>query len=195
MATPNAAWFTGLARRLFAAGLLVGIGHLPACGFAANAALLEYKVKAGYLFNFAKFIEWPTQSLPSPNSPFVIGVLDKSDAFALLQSLLEGKVIDGRPLEVRKVEADTLRSGLHILLVTRSAEQSAESIRAALGESATLVVGETDNFAERGGMLGFVREKEVIRINLNLEQTTAVGLKVSSKLAAVATVVRGKAGD
>jgi len=195
MLTDDASWLKRFTRRLFTVGLIVGLGLLPVRVSAANAAMLEYKVKAGYLFNFAKFIEWPAQSLPLPNSPFVIGVLDNGDAFALLQSLLEGKMVDGHPLEVRRVEANALDSDLHILLVTRSAEQSPHAIRAALGKSATLVVGETEKFAERGGMLGFVREKEVIRINLNLEQTAAVGLKVSSKLATVAMVVRGNAGN
>lgn len=183
------------AGRLWALVLLVCLCALPSRAIAADAAALEYKVKAGYLFNFAKFIEWPAASAPKTNSPLVIGILDGGEAFPVVKPLLDGKTVDGRVVQVKAVTADQVGSGLHILLVTRAAGKTPEEIRIALGSAATLLVGETDRFAELGGMMGFTREEDSVRLTLNLERATEAGLKVSSKLAGVAKLVKSKRGN
>lgn len=156
---------------------------------AADGALaLEYKVKTGYLFNFANFIEWPAAALPGADSPFVIGVLDGGEALPVLKDLLAGKTVNGRPVQVRAVSADRV-GGLHILFVTRASGVSPAEIKTALGGAATLLVGETERFAEHGGMVGFLREGDNIRFQLNLERVTEAGLKASAKLASVARLV------
>jgi len=161
---------------------------------AADGALtLEYKVKTGYLFNFANFVEWPAAAWSGPESPFVIGVLDDGEnaggALPVLEALLRGKTVNGRPVRIQAVSVDQVGSGLHILFVTRAAGVSPAEIEAALGGAATLLVGETDRFAEQGGMVGFLREGDNIRFQLNLERVTAAGLKASAKLASVARLV------
>ena len=165
----------------------------PGGGRAADSpAALEYKVKAGYLFNFARFVEWPATALPAPDCPFVIGVLDAGEALPVLQSVLEGKKVDGHPVQVKAVAADSLGKGTHILFVTRAAGKTPDELRTALGGAATLLVGETEQFAERGGAMGFSREEETIRLSLNLERAMEAGLKVSAKLASVAKLVKSK---
>jgi hypothetical protein len=172
---------------LLAATLLVG---RPAALRATESANpLEYKVKAGYLFNFAKFIDWPEAAVPPGNGPILIGLLDRGEALALIQPLLEGKQIHGRPVQIRPVEPDRLGRGLHILLVTRTANVAPETLAARLQGTPTLLVGETEDFARRGGMIGFVHEEESIRFTLNLQRAAEAGLQVSAKLASVARVV------
>ncbi|HTH46844.1 MAG TPA: YfiR family protein [Candidatus Limnocylindria bacterium] len=151
---------------------------------------MEYRVKGGYLYNFAKFVEWPAGSLPLPDSPFVIGVLDGGEALPILRTLLEGKRVDGHPVQVKQVLPVRSEKGLQILFVTRAAGSSPKQAEAVVGPTGTLVVGETEHFAEEGGMVGFTREEDRIRVCLNLERTTAAGLKVSSKLASVGRLVR-----
>jgi hypothetical protein len=175
--------------------LLVGLSALlaPMGGVGAEPAqALEYKVKAGYLFNFAKFVEWPSAALPAPDSPFVIGVLDGDEALPVLRSVLEGKQVNGHPLKVKAVSADNEGKDVHIFFVTRAAGKSPQDLRKALGAAPTLLVGETAQFAEGGGMVGFVYQEESIRLALNLEQTTQAGLKVSARLSNVAKVVKTK---
>ena len=182
---------------LRAAGLAARVAMAAALAPAARASdatALEYKVKAGYLFNFAKFVEWPAAAFPAAQSPFVIGVLDDGEAAPVIQSLLQGKLIEGRPVKVVAVNAGRIGPGCHILLVTRAAGKTAEEVRDALGATATLVVGETEHFAERGGAIGFTVEEESIRLSLNLERAAEAGLKVSAKLASVARVVKPKRG-
>lgn len=176
--------------RLSIARVLSVVLLLPLCtAAAANPLALEYKVKTGYLFNFANYVEWPSAVLPAPDSPFVIGVLDDGEALPVLTALLKGKSVHGHPVQVRAVSADRVGSGLHILFVTRAAGVSPAKIETALDGAATLLVGETDRFAEDGGMVGFVREGENIRFQLNLERLTEAGLKASAKLASVARLV------
>lgn len=169
---------------------LIAVLVVPPLPAAPDSVALEYKVKAGYLFNFAKFIEWPSTSLPAPDSPFVIGVLDGAEAVQVWQPLFAGKSVNGHPVQVRSVHLGALGPDVHILFVTRGASRTPEEIRAALGDANTLLVGESDQFAERGGMVGFVREDDVIRLTLNLERATRAGLKVSAKLSSVAKVVK-----
>ena len=192
---PNSAIEMGSARRAWLGAVVSALALLVVplvAGAADSAAVLEYKVKGGYLFNFAKFIEWPATCLPAPDSPFVIGVLDDGEALPVVQALLEGKKVNGHPVQVRAVTADQIGKDVHILLVTRAAGKSPEEIKLALGGAATLLVGETEQFAERGGMVGFTREEESIRLSLNLERATEAGLKVSSKLSNVARLVKTK---
>ncbi len=166
------------------------LAFLRAVGESESPLTLEYRVKGGYLYNFAKFVEWPAGSLPLPDSPFVIGVLDGGEALPILKALLEGKQVEGHPVQVRPVMPARAEKGLQILFVTRAAGSSPKQAQALAGPTGTLVVGETDHFAEDGGMVGFTREEDRIRVCLNLERAAAAGLKVSSKLASVGRLVR-----
>jgi len=163
--------------------------HLRAASAATEA---EYKVKGGYLSNFGNFVDWPASAFSSRSSPFIIAVMDGNDAPAVLEQVFAGKSIAGHPVQVRTVSS-TPRDA-HILLVTRTAGRSPEDVRGGLGGAPTLLVGETEQFAERGGIIGFVRDGENIRITLCLEHAAAAGLKVSARLATVAKAVKSKRG-
>ena len=180
-------------------GALVGVVFLLGAATLARAAdaaaALEYKVKAGYLFNFAKFVEWPATMVPTADKPFVIAVLDGGEAAPVLEQSFAGKSVNGHPVLVKSVPAGSVPKDAHILLVTRAAGLTAEAVRDALGATATLLVGETEQFAERGGTIGFVRDEESIRLTLNLERAAEAGLKVSAKLASVARPVKSKRRD
>ncbi|HAV63729.1 MAG TPA: hypothetical protein DCY13_15350 [Verrucomicrobiales bacterium] len=153
---------------------------------------LEYKVKAGYLFNFAKFVDWPPGSFPDADSPFIIAVIDKGEVIPILEKVLANKTVHGRTVLVRQVTAEAIPRDAHILLVTRAAGVTPESVRNALGNAPTLLVGETEQFAERGGVIGFVRENESVRLTLCLEHASENQLKISARLASVARSVRSK---
>jgi hypothetical protein len=159
---------------------------------ADSPETLEYRVKAGYLFNFAKYVEWPISALSEKNSPIIIGVLDGAEAMPVIQQVLANKRVNEHPIIVKAVVAPSFADGCHILFVSRTANYAPADVRQVLGSSATLLVGETGQFAEDGGMIGFIREADTLRVTLNLEATTWAGLKVSSKLASVAKVVKTK---
>ncbi len=149
-------------------------------------------MKAGYLYNFAKFITWPETTLIKPDSPFIIGVIDNGEVLPILASVLSGKTVNDHPVRVIAITANQVDAGVHILFVASSIRKSPEDIQAAWGHTTALLVGETDQFAEQGGMVGFIHEENRIRLSLNLERTTQAGLKVSSRLASVANLVKSK---
>ncbi len=180
-------------RALWLAAFLAATGVWLAPSVAAQeSGPLEDKVKAGYLFNFAKFIEWPDSAFSSPQAPLVVAVLNDAAALPVLQQVLRGKAVNGRPIEVKLVTTPAAGHGAHLLLVTRAAKVEPAVIHDQLVGSSTLLVGDTENFAEKGGMIGFFKDGESLRFQLNLEATTAAGLKVSSKLSSVARVVKSQ---
>jgi hypothetical protein len=150
----------------------------------------EYRVKGEFLLKLAKFIEWPGTPLPKSESPFVIAVMDRGEATPLLTPYLAGREIEGRRVAVRFVSTGTPPKDAQILFVTRAAGVAPEEVRDALGSAATLLVGETEQFAERGGALAFVDEGRTVRLTLCREHAVENGLKVSASLAKVARVVR-----
>jgi len=164
-------------------------------GFAFHPATaaddhLEYKVKAGYLFNFAKFVEWPADAFDTSSSPFVIGVVDQGGLFEYWKTLLEGKIVNGHPVTLREIVRGEKNPRVHLLFVSRTAQTSVAEIKEYLGGGNTLLVGESIQFAERLGGVGFIEERGAIRFALNLERTSLAGLKVSSKLSSVARLVK-----
>lgn len=173
--------------------LLAALGVLAGPVAASESPLsLEYKVKAAYLYNFVKYVEWPSTE-SATNTPIVIGLVGGSEALPVLQQVLAGKTVDGRPLQVKGLAKPARDAGCQILFIHQSAAQTPAQIRQALGPAPILVVGESERFAENGGMIGFVREADSFRIHLNLDSATQSGLKVSAKLSSVARLVKTRA--
>jgi len=117
----------------------------------------EYKVKAGFLFNFLKFGEWPPKTFPSADAPFLVGVLDNDPAVPALRQALAGKTVNDRKIEVRSFQDPAGARVCHLLFLSRAQQSSVEEIRKQLKEAPVLPVGETDRFCQRGGMVNFVR--------------------------------------
>ena len=178
-------WFVSLWSVLLAALSMVATG-----AGADTATALEYKVKAGYLFNFAKFVDWPAKTLPVTNSPIVIGVLEDDPAAPLLDQQLQGKVANGHPLLVRRLPDLAGVPVCQIFFISRAQSQRTDELLANSQTAPVLLVGEADQFAHRGGMINFVRKDETFRLEVNLEAAEKAGLKVSSKLASIATLVK-----
>ena len=181
-ATTITRWLAALAAVFVLGRALVASG--------VESGSIEYKIKAGYLYNFGKFVEWPESRASTNGSPFVIGIIDGDGALPVMELVLAGKLIHNRPVEVKSVSPSNLDGSVHILFVTRSSGRTLAEIQGAVAGAPVLVVGETDLFAENGGMVGFVRENETIKLTLNLEAANRVGLKISSKLSSVSRLVK-----
>jgi len=149
----------------------------------------EYQVKAGYLFNFLKFVEWPDDSFTHTQSKWVIGIVGDSPVGNQLSKLAEGKNILGRELLVKKFQsADNLRD-CNILFISDSEKKRLPSILASLRGSSVMTVADMDHFIESGGMVQFVVENARVRVSIDVGGTERSGLKVSSKLLALARAV------
>jgi len=157
-------------------------------------ALSEAQVKAGFLYNFAKYIEWPGESFFSKDAPMWFCVAGR-DPFGATIDSFDGKQIHGRPIVIRRVPSgsDDFR-GCHILFVSDSEQRHlAPLLRSAQG--AVLTVSDIDGFIDMGGGIGLVNADERIQFEVNIGSLQRASLKASSQLLKLARNVgsmRGK---
>jgi hypothetical protein len=155
---------------------------------ASNANRIDYQLKAAFLYNFAKFIEWPPPPLPGA-APFRIGVLGDEGAHAIIAEALQGRMIADHPIEVVLIGATNDASTCRILFVPRTASLSPDALRALRSKTVVLLVGEKDGFAESGGEIGFIPRGDNLRYQVNLAAAHQVGFKLSARLASLAEIV------
>jgi len=176
--------------------LIAAIGPADARGVrdADIDEVKAMKVKAAYLYNFGKFVEWPATAFEGPDSPFVIAVVG-SDPFArILGETVLNKQIGDRAIRVLRLnssdEADLrpLRR-CHILFVPGGVDFDAKPMQRHCAGSAVLVVGDRDRFVAEGGMIGFVLEDGRIRFELCREALERAGLNASAQLLKLARLV------
>ena len=155
----------------------------------ADQSPTEFQVKAAYLFNFLKFVEWPDDPGGDPHAKWVIGFVGDTPIGDELTRLAVGKNVLGRDLLVKKFqEADNLR-GCNILFISESEKKRLPSILAALRGSSVLTVADMDSFIGSGGMVQLLVEGARVRVTIDVGATGRARLRVSSKLLALAQAV------
>ena len=170
--------------------LLLG---LPTAGSSQGLSSLEYQLRATFIYNVAKFVEWPANAFPDADSPVVIGLLGTSPgSFALDYALavkFAGKTLNGRPVVVKRWKSpeESLRS--HILFVGVSEKDRLEEILKHLQTAHVLTVSEIEEFAQRGGILRFVVAGNKVQFEINNLSARNAGLRISSTLLALASLV------
>ena len=150
----------------------------------------EYQVKAAFLYNFARFVEWPPRAFDSADAPVVIDVLGQDSFGPTLDRTVRDKTVRGRRLNIQRFHR--LEEGLtrcHILFISRSEKDRLEEIWRFLGSSSVLTVGESDRFANAGGMVNFILQQHRVRFEINADAAVRAGLKVSSRLLKQARIV------
>jgi hypothetical protein len=155
----------------------------------AQDALPEYQVKAAYLFNFLKFVEYPNESFMDPLAPIVIGVIGDDPFGNALPQVVIGKTVQGRDLVIHVYRiGEDLRSA-HILFISASERKRLPMILSSLRGSSVLTVADTEGFLEAGGMIQFLSENDRVRFAINVDATSRAKLKMSSKLLSLARAV------
>ena len=159
---------------------------LPADASAQASQPLEYQVKAAFLFNFAKFVEWPPESFAGETSPLVIGILGDSPFGGDLERTIQNKTINNRSIVIKPLRSLAEATNCQILFISNSENKRLPEIIQSLRGAAVLTVGETDQFIASGGMVNFVQEASKIRFQINDDAAKAARLKISSKLLSLA---------
>jgi len=173
-----------------AAALLATTLSAPPTCAGGQRDSLEYPVKASLLLNFAKFAEWPAGSVQAVSATVSICVLGPDPFRGVLDATVEGRTVGGRPIEVKLFGQVEGIEACHVLFVASSEAVTLAQVLARIGDSPVLTVGETADFAERGGVIGLFVEDNRARFSVNLGPTGASGLKLSSKLLHLARAVR-----
>jgi hypothetical protein len=171
----------------------IAIGHVMFLA-AAQAQVEEYQVKAAFLYNLAKFVEWPAQSFHSPTSPIVICILGHDPFGSALTDTVEGKELGGRALLVRQIPDARNAGTCHVVFVSSSEQKRLRSILQDLKASEALTVGDTEGFASLGGIVNFKLDGGMVRFQINVEAAKEKNLRISSKLLSLAQIVKGNGG-
>lgn len=163
---------------------------LPTPGAAAAG---EYEVKAVFLFNFAQFVEWPPQAFADASTPLIIGILGDDPFGAVLDDVVRGETVNGRPLAVHRFRRHDEIASCHILYISQSEAGRLGQLVERLRGREILTVSDIDGAARHGVMIRFLTENRRIRLRINLDAVRAARLFISSKLLRPAEIVSGKA--
>lgn len=146
----------------------------------------EYQVKAAFLYNFAKFVDWPAEAFTDSNAPLVIGVIGDDPFGGALDQAVSGKSIGGHWLNVRRLKwGQDLRS-CHILYISSSERRRLPQIIQSLRGASVLTVGDVEEFNQQGGIINFILESNKVRFEINSRAADQARLRISSKLLALA---------
>jgi len=151
----------------------------------------EARVKAAFLFNFAKFVSWPSQVFKNPSDSFRICVLGPSVVGPALADLAHDKMVDGRPLIVSTVSESTAAMSCQILFVAATSTQKARLLLGELQSRSVLTVGESAGFAAHVGIINFKVEDGRVRFEINPKAAEQAHLQISSRLLSLAQIVTG----
>jgi hypothetical protein len=160
------------------------------CNVAAPAEeLTENQLKAAFLFNFAKFVEWPDGAFQGAESPLIIGIAGNDAFAAVVKETVQGKTVSGRPLVVRTVQSGADVKGCHLLFLSGTAPRLESESLTQARQLTILTVGNSQQFAEAGGMIGFFMQDSHVRFAINPGAAQHANLRVSSKLLSLAKLV------
>lgn len=172
--------------------VIVNLANREIYGFSISRSVGEYEVKAAFLYNFAKFIEWPNVKSEGPDMPIIIGVIGEDPFGSILDQTIKNKTACGRGLVIKRFRLLKEIESCHILFVSSSEEKRLQEIIEIVRGWYTITVGDMDLFAEKGGMIGFTLNKKKVRFSINIKAVEEAGLKISSKLLKIANIVKDK---
>jgi hypothetical protein len=160
------------------------------CARSQTAKPSEYDVKAAYLFNFSRFVEWPAQPAETGNDSFAICVLGRDPFGAALNTTIARESIAGKTVVAKQIVSPQDADHCRVLFISSSEDRRLKQILDALGKASILTVSDLPKFTERGGMVQFVLAENRVRFEVNSAITERAGLTLSSELLKVAVNVR-----
>jgi len=149
----------------------------------------EYLIKAAFLYNFLKFVEWPAEVLPEGTGTITVCLVGE-DPFGEALESIKGKTVKNKDLVIRRGQALQSLGACQLLFVSSSEKNRLPEIIGAVKGRAVLTVGELEGFTQRGGIVRFLIESNNVRFEINPDVAERMGLKISSRLLNLAKVVK-----
>ena len=174
------------ARVLLLVGLFAMLCYLPLVR-ANNEA--EYRLKAAFLYNFAKYVEWPPGVFASADAPLLICIAG-ANPFGDALAMISGKAVESHPVVVRHIPAATGLEQCHVVFLGRAEQGRYKTVLGKLASLPILTVSDINDFAQAGGMIGLVEAERNIRFAINLTVARQAKLKLSSQLLKLAMIVQ-----
>lgn len=182
--------------RIIVACLICVALALPSCAQTAGSSdSSEYLIKAGFIYNFANLLQWPASAFSKADSPIVIGILGTDTFGGMLDEVLAGKKVNGRSFLVKHLKWGMELKDCNIVFVSPSETVHLEEILRLLKGLPILTIGETPNFARRGGVINFILVDDKVRFEVNVEAAKQADINISSRLLALAKIVPATDGS
>lgn len=178
-----------LRRLLWSAALLMagyGLVH------GADEPALGFQMKAGFLANLPKYVNWPEATFTNAESSIVIGVMGESKVAGEVEKIIKDRKINGRGLTLKRISSVDQADGCQILFIPSEERSRMIAVLENLKHKSVLTVGESDDFLAIGGMINLTQRERNISLEVNLAPVGEAHLKISSKLLNVASLVKGK---
>jgi hypothetical protein len=169
--------------------LLVLLLFLPGM---ASAQAPEYDLKAAFLFNFAKFVEWPASAFSNERAPLTICVYGEDPFGSTLDAVVQGERVGERSLLVQRPDSVDDLGECHVLFVCRSERDRLDEVMKKVEGEPVLTVADTDGFLRAGGVINFILEGSKVRFLIDQEAAERSGLRISSKLMRLAVTPGGR---
>jgi len=175
------------------------MGFLAAEGWADHSPEHEYQVKAAFLYNFVKFVDWPAEKIRDDDEPIIIGIIGK-DPFGEAFDPIKGKKVKDKSIVIKRFkdfegfkkanEADKSKSAskiedlrkCHVLFICSSEKKNLSEIINSVKNDGVLTVSKMKGFLESGGIVNFLMEEKNVRFEINKAAAEKAGLKARSKL-------------
>jgi hypothetical protein len=178
---------------------LIGVVHISlvasiSTAGAEEAMPTEFQVKAAFLINFPKYVDWPTNAFAETNSPITVAIWGDENVANEAQNMIgNGRIISGHPVVLKRIaREEEINRDCHILFIGTSERQRIPSILEKIRGEKILTVSESDDFLEQNGIINLARQGRKIRLQVNLTAAGNAQLKISSRLLVAADVVKGK---
>lgn len=179
------------ARRALIGTLFLFISAVPSRAAPAGAGLpdKEHQIKAVFLYRFAQFVEWPSESFAGEDAPLALGILGPDPFGAYLNDVVQGEKVGSHPIIIKRVATPEEAAECHVLFISPSGSgpDTALAISALKGRR-VLTVGDTESFSQGGGMILFITRNGRIRLRINMDAVRAANLSLSSKLLRLAEI-------
>lgn len=152
--------------------------------------MAESQVKAMFVYNFLKFVEWPVAAALGARDPFVVVIIGEGATADATERFLESRAVGERPLDVRRIRWDEPLTGVHAAFVVERDAKKLHRVLDAAAAAGVLTIGEGETFATSGGVIALLVEDRRVRFDVDTSAAQLAGLRVSSKILALSRTVR-----
>jgi hypothetical protein len=176
--------------------ILLFLSTLLGGGVSAGTATLgEYQVKAAFLYNFIKFIEWPTDAFTSARQPITVAICGRDPFGDYLTEMIKGEPVQGRKIELIHITADLVPDQCQLVFVSASEKTRLAQIFANIQARHIVTVSEVEEFCEAGGAINFKVMDSKIHFEINPDVIESTGVKINSKLLRLAHIVHTRQSE
>jgi hypothetical protein len=182
---------SGIARLLVVLSWWWLAGWEPPLAYAqSDATGAERRVRAAYIFKFVSYVEWPEGTFAQPGTSVTITVFGDDELAAELAEISAGRAVDGRPLRVKKTRDPDATADAHMLFVGRSEIARLPQLAKQARPNPALILSDAPGALQHGSMINFMLVRQRVKFEISLDEAERRGIKLSSRLLAVAHNVR-----